>query len=326
MTIGIGVMGPKAGLAAFEALAAVERVGRGAIGGFVSFVAITADGELHRAETQRGGTSTLFTDAECTGVPPPPEIANAPIAGLMSSGPDRPTPLSQFTPGAAGAGIVTGHRLPNMPGPGSSGSDGVPLNQAVLARMQAGEPAGPAAAAVLEQNPEADAGIIALGIDGDSFVGNTAHVARRGDLGQAVLHEPTIGATIAVLHNAIHPHRALAELAAEIALDVMAPMDRLDFRIRVGTEALLELGSENAIHVDHDGNAQHITVTQASWLGPSRDGAVIDFAATVRQGDRLIGHTIAEPYCVVEHGKLISLSGGDHAMIGVRAIAEASTP
>ncbi|MDH3660362.1 MAG: hypothetical protein OEU92_10070 [Alphaproteobacteria bacterium] len=321
MTIGIGVMGPKAGLAAFQALAAVERVGRGAIGGFVSFVAITADGELLRAETQRGGTSTLFTDGERTGVPPPAAIANAPKAGLMSSGPDRPAPLSQFTPGAAGVGIVTGHRLPNMPG-----ADGVPLNQAILARMQAGEPAGPAARTILDENPEADAGIIALGIDGASFVGNTAHVARRGDLGQAVLHEPAIGATIAVVHNAIHPHRALADLAAAIALDVMAPMDRLDFRIRVSAGTPLELGGDNVVHVDREGTAQRITVTQKSWLGPSRDGAVIDFAAAVRQGDRLIGHTIAEPYCVAERGRLISLSGGDHAMIGVRATGEASTP
>lgn len=326
MTIGIGVMGPKAGLAAFEALAAIERVGRGAIGGFVSYVAIAADGKLYRAETQRGGTSTLFTDGERTGVPPPPAIADAPIAGLMSSGPDRPAPLSQFTPAAANTGIVTGHRLPNMPGPNGSGSNGMPLNQAVLARMQSGEPAGRAAGTILEANPEADAGIIALGIDGDSFVGNTAHVARRGDLGQAVLDEPAIGATIAILHNAIHPHRALADLAAATALDVMAPLDRLDFRIRIGAGTPLELGSENAVHVDRDGNAQRISVTQESWLGPSRDGAVIDFAATVRQGGHLIGHTIAEPYCVVEHGRLISLSGSDHAMIGVRAIREASAP
>ncbi len=315
MTIGIGVMGPKAGLAAFEALAMVERVGRGAIGGFVSFVAITADGELHRAETQRGGTSTLFTDGERTGAQPPPAIAEAPLAGLMSSGPDRPAPLSQFTPAAADAGIVTGHRLPNMPG-----ADGMPLNQAVLTRMQTGEPARRAAATVLDENPEADAGIIALGIDGTSFVGNTAHIACRGDLGQAVLDEPSIGATIAVLHNAIHPHRALADLAAATALDVMAPLDQLDFRIRVGAGTPLELGGENAVHVDQHGDAQRITVTQKSWLGSSRDGAVIDFAATVRQGGHLIGHTIAEPYCVVRKGRLISLSGRDQVTIGVRAI------
>ena len=61
MTIGIAVTGPDAGLAAFEALRAVERVSRGAIGGFVSFVAIGAEGSLLRAQTQRGGTRTLFT-------------------------------------------------------------------------------------------------------------------------------------------------------------------------------------------------------------------------------------------------------------------------
>jgi hypothetical protein len=64
VTIGIAVRAPNAGQAAFEALRTVERVARGAIGGFVSFVAITADGRLLRAETQRGGTSTLFTSMD----------------------------------------------------------------------------------------------------------------------------------------------------------------------------------------------------------------------------------------------------------------------
>ena len=129
MTIGIAVYGPMAGLATFKALQAVERVGRGAIGGFASFVAITADGALLRSETQRGGTATLFTAGETICALPPQAFAEAPWAALMSSGPDRPAPLSQFTPGRAGVGLVSGHRLPNMPG-----ADGLPINRAVLDR------------------------------------------------------------------------------------------------------------------------------------------------------------------------------------------------
>lgn len=315
MTIGIAVRGPGAGLAAFRALAAVEKVGRGAIGGFVSFVAITADGELLRAETQRGGTATLFTEGEQTGVPPPQAFATAILAGLMSSGPDRPPPLSQFTPAAAAVGIVTGHRLPNMPG-----ADGVPLNQAVLARMQSGKPAARAAGLVIEQNPEADAGIIALGLEGEAFAGNSAHVQRRGDLGQALLSDASTGTVVAVLHNAIHPHRALATLAASVARDVMNPLDRADFSVDVTTGTSVELGNANAVDIDDDGRVVRITVTQSSWFGPSRDGAIIDFAAAVRKDGRVIGHTIAEPYCIVREGRLISLSGRDRVAIDVRAI------
>jgi hypothetical protein len=172
VTIGIAVRAPNAGQAAFEALRTVERVARGAIGGFVSFVAITTDGRLLRAQTQRGGTSTLFTDGEKTGTAPPAAIAQAPLAGLMSSGPDRPAPLVQFTPADPTVGLVTGHRLPNMPG-----ADGIALNQAVLDRMRAGEPPARAARSVLQRNPEADAGIIALGPEGAVFAGNSESCA-----------------------------------------------------------------------------------------------------------------------------------------------------
>ena len=304
MTIGIAVRGPDAGLAVFTALAAVEKVGRGAIGGFVSFVAIAADGDVLRAETQRGGTGTLFTEGEMTGVEPPPEFATAPLAGLMSSGPDRPVPLSQFTPAAAGVGLVTGHRLPNMPG-----KDGMPLNEAVLAKMASGQSAADAAQSVLDRNPEADAGIIALGLEGEPFAGNTVHVAKRGDLGRALTSNASTGTVVAVLHNAIHPHQALADLAASVALDVINPPDRADLLIDIAAGTPISLGDANRVEVDGSGRAVGITVTQARWLGPSRDGAVIDFAAQVCQNGRLIGHTIAEPYCVVQGGRLVSLSG-----------------
>ncbi|WP_346907757.1 DUF6963 family protein [uncultured Roseibium sp.] len=69
MTIGIALSGPNAGLCLFKALAAVERISRGSIGGFVSFAVITADGQLLRAQTQDGGTTTLFG-----GEDPPAEI------------------------------------------------------------------------------------------------------------------------------------------------------------------------------------------------------------------------------------------------------------
>jgi hypothetical protein len=79
-----------AGQAIFDALRAVERVATGAAGGFAAFVAITEEGDLLRAETQRGGTRTLFIEGEITGAALPPRIAAARLAGLMSSRPDRP--------------------------------------------------------------------------------------------------------------------------------------------------------------------------------------------------------------------------------------------
>src|SRR3546814_1977272 len=98
---------------------------------------------LFRSDTQRGGTATLV-GAKGT---PPPAFASARLVALISSGPDRPEPLMQFTPADAAVGMVTGHRLPNTPG-----VDGRPLNLAVLARLQQGETPRQAVEAVLAAN------------------------------------------------------------------------------------------------------------------------------------------------------------------------------
>jgi hypothetical protein len=315
MTIGIAVHGPMAGLATFKALQAVERVGRGAIGGFASFVVITAQGELLRAETQRGGTATLFTAGESICALPPQAFAEAPWAAVMSSGPDRPAPLSQFTPGRAGVGLVTGHRLPNMPG-----ADGVPVNRAVLDRMAHGQSAPDAARAVLAANPEADAGIIALDHAGRIHAGNTAQVEARPDLGQAVVHAPGERMAVAVLHNAIHPHAPLAQLAASVAVDTVLPVDRPDIWVQLEAGVPVELGAENCVFVDAANLAHRVTVTAPEWLTGRRDGAVVRLSAAVRRGGQLIGHTTCEPYGVVEAGRIVSLSGAPHADLGVRLL------
>jgi hypothetical protein len=156
MTIGIAAWGPDAGHAVFAALTAAEKVGRGSIGGFAVFVAITGDGRVIRAETQRGGTATLFLNGETTGTNPPDEAGAAPLAALMSSGPDRPEPLAQFVVADGRAGLVTGHRLPN-----AAAVSGRPLNAEILELMRTGSAPADAVRQVLEANPHADAGVIA---------------------------------------------------------------------------------------------------------------------------------------------------------------------
>jgi hypothetical protein len=314
MTIGIAVTGEGAGLAAFRALEAIERVARGAIGGFVSFVVISRDNTLLRAETQRGGTCTLFVEGERTGASPPPAIAAARFAALMSSGPDRPTPLARFTPGDAAHGLVTGHRLPNMPGDGADR----PLNEAVLARLASGADPRQAVEAELADHPEADAGLIALDRHGRLYAQNSAFVKARGDLGSACLADDRRGHRVAVLHNAIHPISGLAALAAGVAMDCMAPPDRADFELRLEAGTAIRLGEEDALHIDTAERLVGISVSNAAWLRPRRDGAVVNFATKVLCGDRLVGHTTNEPYCVTESGRLVSMSGQTSVAIGVR--------
>ncbi|MEM0906527.1 MAG: hypothetical protein AAGJ94_04130 [Pseudomonadota bacterium] len=313
MTIGIGVSGPQAGLAAFTALRAVEAVARGAIGGFVSFVAIGADGTLMRADTQRGGTTTLFTAGETTGVAPPPAMADARFAALMSSGPNRPVPLSQFTPGAEGVGLVTGHRLPNLTVPG-----GGPLNEEVLSLMAAGRNAADAVRFV-DDYPDADAGVIAIDADGAIALANSLSVARRDDVGAVVRSDAASGLTVGVLHNAIFPVAALADLAVSAAFDVVAPQDRWTLEVSLRAGLKLTLGERPTIFTTN-GTVVGVTVAEAAWLGPHWEGAAIARGAPVFDGGQLIGHSVFEPYCLAQDGALVSMSGRSEITLRVRTV------
>ncbi len=312
MTIGIAVSGKGAGLAAFRALQAVESVARGAIRGFVSFVALT-DAGLVRAETQRGGSATLFTAGERTGVEPPRHVAEAWAAALMSSGPDRPAPLAQFTAGAVGVGLVTGHRVPNRPG-----VDGRSLLEATLADLAEGADAAAAVEAQLQRNPEADAGLIALDGKGRLHAANSALVQRRSDLGHAHRVDPETGVAVAVLHNSIHPVGGIADLAAAIALDAMNPADRVDFHIVLEAGVPLALGPRSTLLVDAGHRVQRLVVTRETLLHGRHEGGIFGFRAEVREGDLVLGHTVDGPFGVVEQGRLVSISGAASAEIGVR--------
>ncbi|SFC33631.1 DUF6963 family protein [Tropicimonas isoalkanivorans] len=302
MTIGIGALGPNAGLAVFKALQAAERVGTGSIGGFAVFAAIAEDGTLHTAETQRGGTSTLFTEGETTGTVPPPSVASARRAAVMSSGPDRPSPLSQFLAADPAIGLVTGHRLPN-----AEGDDGVPLNKAVLAAMGRGLDAQAALAQVFEANPEADAGMIALGPHAGIAARNSRLVASRPDLGGA---RRTAGsATVAILHNAIAPHASLAALVADIALGIMQPDPEPAGSIAVCAGTPLVLAEAHRVIIDADGEVQRIETDAQRLLSGERNCAAIYLGAPVVRDGVVIGTTLVEPNVVVRDGRVVSLSG-----------------
>ena len=109
----------------------------------------------------------------------PASWRDARVAAVISSGPDRPEPLTQFLAGADGLGLVTGHRLPNQPG-----ADGRPLNRMALDLMAEGAPPQQAIDAVLAAHPEWDAGLIALHAQ-DGLGLATGGAARRDDLARS---------------------------------------------------------------------------------------------------------------------------------------------
>lgn len=304
MTIGIAAFGPGAGQAVFRALHVAEAAGTGSIGGFAAYAVLDAEGRLWRADTQRGGTATLFIDGETTGGPPPAHIAAAPYAAVISSGPDRPAPLSMFLAAEPGIGLVTGHRLPNTPGP-----DGRALNQSVLAAMRAGRTALEALHDVLDPLPAADAGMIALGPGAGMAALNSALVAARPDVGSARRVAPDGAAAVEVLHNAIHPVGSLAGLVADVAFEAMYPPRPEIGEIVVRAGCPVVSCAEHRVLVDGNLVAHRIETPLAPTGHDPQNCAAIYLGSAVIGPGGVLGYTFVEPNAMVAEGKIVTLSG-----------------
>lgn len=305
MTIGIGCCGRQAGLAVLRALETAEKIGTGAIRGYAVFAAITQNGELIRAETQRGGVKNLFAEI-------PLDVAEAECAGIISSNPDRPEPLSQFIAADPKIGLVTGHRFPQ-----ALSKNNKPLNIEVLEQLSKGLSAQEAVSSILDVSPEADAGLIAVSAKSEIGFANTARVSRRSDAGSAYRFDEKTKTGVAVLHNAIFPKDGLAALVAEVAMTTMqGQVEENYFTVRQGTPVVH--GIFNAVEIDKDFVARKIITTDAQILTGHHDCAAIYLDALVLQGGVEIGKVWLEPYTVVENGKIISLDGQMTLQVGFR--------
>ncbi|MBM3517007.1 MAG: hypothetical protein FJX56_03785 [Alphaproteobacteria bacterium] len=304
MTIGIGAFGPNAGRAVFDALRAAERIGTGAIGGFVTFAAIAEDSEVLRAETQRGGSSTLFVEGETTGVEPPERLARARIAGLISSGPDRPSPLSIYLLADPSAGLVSGHRIPRA----ESGAARA-MNEEVMDLLRAGQAAAEAIDAVIGANPSADVGLIAIDKAGRAHARNTERVSRRPDLGHARREDAASKAVVEVLHNAIRPFPVVAEVAAAYAIARMVGEPAPVGWVTIDAGVPIVLGSESAVECDASGRAIRVVSTDPTIVRDAAVGAGIYLASLVTIAGKPVGRTMFEPIATIRDKRIVDLSG-----------------
>jgi hypothetical protein len=304
MTIAIAAYGCQAGLAVFQALQAAEAVGTGAIRGFVVLAVITGEGALQRYETQRGGTRTLFTDGETTGVAPPVAVQGAIAAALISSGPDRPTPLAQFLTADAQAGLVTAHRVPQGPS-----VNGLPLNVEVLNALQAGQSAQQATESVLTANPQADVGFITIDRQGNLYLQNAPRVQNRPDQGMAYREDAATGAKLGVLHNAIAPYGSLAPLVADIGFRCMVESEPVVGTFTIAAGVPIIYGEVDAVELDDQGVAQTVVTSDRTFTDRERSGVGIYLHSRVRQHGQVIGKTLFEPICIVRDGHILQMSG-----------------
>lgn len=290
MTIGIASFGPRSVTAIFNAVLAAELLGRGAIGGFAVFAILDTGGKLHHRWTQDGGVSALDI---------PSSWKDATIAACISSGPNRPEPLIQFLPGEDGRGLVSGHRLPHAPNAGN-----VPINQAVLARLNAGDTPQAAIDAEFERCPEIDAGLIAVTGNGKLGWANSARVRRRSDLGQAHCSRPDCG--FALLYNSIFiadgPCRKLADALAGIAWQALTGTRARHWFLRLAHPIAFRLAEQDRIAIDGTGDIIGLETANPALLTADRVGTAGYLSAEVWQGERKIGIAATELFARMRGG------------------------
>ena len=309
MTIGIAAAGPGAARAILDALARAETIATGAIGGFISFACIAETGLL-RAEAQQGGARGLLAQGL------PAEMDTARLAVLMSSGPDRPEPLAQFTPADPSVGLVTGHRFPNAPS-----EDGVSLAAAALADMRQGAAPQQAAAGIASANPDADAGFICLGLDGRIGLANTAYVATFSGLGESRFSRQDTHA--GVLCNGISQAGPLANLIAEMVLDAMQPAVKpLAIILRGGLKVRRAPVAELKLKPNLDPEElvfPSFRNTGSNWnagYGPH---------IRVSIGGKVVGRLLDEPFRTGRGDRAESFDGRSELVVRVAALVQPST-
>lgn len=288
MTIGIAASGHNAGAAVCDALLGAELLGRGSIGGFAVFVIFDAAGVPRWRKVQDGGLGALDL---------PADWAHAERAAVISSGPNRPEPLEQFLPAAAGRGLVTGHRLPSSPT-----AAGVPINSSVLAEMTAAGLSQERLDALLSSEPELDAGLLALGCDGRIALGNTARVQRRNDLGQ--FHHMGPEGSIGVLLNTIYcaggPPEHLARRIGQLALDRLRGQARGIVRLEGAVP--LVAAARDCARVDGTGTILRLETSNPISLQDTRRVTVLYSGAEIVGPDGPLGTAETEIFAAVANG------------------------
>ncbi|WP_233233469.1 hypothetical protein [Bordetella sp. LUAb4] len=327
MTIGVAAFGDHAGAAVYEAVLGAELLGRGAIGGFAVMAVLGASGAVQYRVTQRGGVTSLDM---------PAAWRDARVAAIISSGPDRPEPLTQFLAGADGVGLVTGHRLPNLPG-----ADGVALNRAVLDQLirssegqipqsqafsghapQGQSPLGLAPLAqtpqqivetVLQAHAEWDAGLIAIDIHGRLGMANSARVRRRDDLGEFKRVTPT--ASLGLLHNSIYARGDLAAQLGELAWSRLQGDAAIPRFITLHHPVPLTQASKDCVHVDAQGVIVAIETANPRLATLDRISTAVYLMTEVRRGGALLGVTATELYVRIRAGEACPVDNPAHNIL-----------
>jgi hypothetical protein len=200
--------------------------------------------------------------------------------------------------------LVSGHRLPK-----GLSVDGSALNIEALDHLIAGKSSKEAIDLVIDRNPEADVGLLAVDRQGGAHSRNSNRVSSRPDLGHARLEDARTGAVVEVLHNAIRPFPATAAIAAAVALDAMVGEPKPLGWITIDAGIPVVLGDENAVHCDAALVARRVVTTDPIIVTGQHACAAIYLHSRVYRDGELLGFTMFEPITTVVDGTIVEMSG-----------------
>jgi hypothetical protein len=89
--------------------------------------------------------------------------------------------------------------------------------------------------------------------------------------------------------------------------------------VRAGTP--VAAADENAVEVGDDMVVARVLTSDHRITTGRWNCAAIYLGSAVRQGGRLVGHTLLEPNVVVEDGTILSLSGQKEMHLGYRELS-----
>jgi len=181
-------------------------------------------------------------------------------------------------------------------------------NLRALALLERGVLPETAVAQVLAQDPQSDAGLIALDMAGRIGIGNSALVAARDDLGASILrtHDLQMG----VLHNSIYPHDIIAPLAIATAQDKLAPIDRAEHHSRAIGLSIHSSAPRRALILDDaSGAPARIETPDPNWQIDQYEGAPLMRGDPVIRRNDVIGRIRVEVYGIACAGRIAATRG-----------------
>ena len=123
------------------------------------------------------------------------------------------------------------------------------------------------------------------------------------------------------MQNAIYPREIVAEVAAAVAIDVIRGAPVPDGHVRLDAGTPIRLGEAAAIQADRNLVATAVVTTDPTLVGGPTLGSAVYLDSLVYRDGEAVGRSLIDSLCVIEDGRIVSISGQESVRIPFKAPA-----